>query len=414
MREVFCGVDWAEGHHDVALVDGDGQLLAKERISDDLVGFTRLLELMASFGDESDGRVPVAIETMQGLLVAALRAANVAVFPINPLSVARYRDRYSPSRAKSDAGDALVLANILRTDAAAHRRLPADSESAQAIRVLARAHQDAIWDRQQAANKLRSLLRQYFPAFLATFTDLTTMGANAVLTLAPTPQAAATLRPAAVAAALHKGGRRRGVPEEAKRIVAGLRAEQLRQPLAVEQAMGLQGSNYGLQLAQLTASINELEKGLAAAFEQHPDAAVITSFPGLGTVLGARLLGEIGDDRARFASARGLKAFAGTAPVTRASGARTSVTMRVVRNKRLNHAAYLWALPLLLHSPPARAHYDRRRAHGDSHTAASRNLVNRQLGMLYHCLATGELFDEAKAYPTRLDNAEPSPVTTSA
>jgi transposase len=389
-----------------------GQLLVKERIGDDATGFTRLMELMATFGDE--GLVPVAIETVQGLLVAALRAAGVELFPINPLSVARYRDRYSPSRAKSDAADALVLANILRTDSGSHRPLPADSEQAQAIRVLARAHQDAIWDRQQATNKLRSLLRQHFPAFLATFADLTTMGANVALALAPTPHAAATLRPATVAVALRKGGRRRAGPEEAKRIVAGLRAEQLRQPLAVEQAMGVQGSNYGLLLAQLTASINELEKRLTAAFAQHADAAIITSFPGLGSVLGARLLGEIGDDRARFASARGLKAFAGTAPVTRASGTRTSITMRVVRNKRLNHAAYLWALPLLLHSPPARAHYDRRRAHGDSHTAASRNLVNRQLGMLYHCLATGELFDEAKAYPTHLTDADPVPVTTSA
>lgn len=231
MSAVWCGIDWAERHHDVALVDDTGKVLAKERISDDAAGFSRLLELLAAHADQGLEQMPVAIETAQGLLVAALRAAGVRLFPINPLAVARYRDRYSPSRSKSDAGDALVLAKILRTDLEAHRPLPADSEQAQAIRVLARAQQDAVWDRQQTVNKLRSLLRQYYPAFLATFADLTTMGAGVVLTLAPTPQAAASLRAATVTAALRRGGRRRAVPQEAARIVAGLRAEQLRQPV---------------------------------------------------------------------------------------------------------------------------------------------------------------------------------------
>ena len=126
--------------------------------------------------------------------MAALRASDADLFSINPLAVSRYRDRYSPSRAKSDPGDAIVLANILRTDMDSHRRLPDDSDGAQAIRVLARVHKDAIWDRQQIVSKARSLLRQYFPAFLQTFEDLSTMGARTVLRLAPTP-AAAALRP---------------------------------------------------------------------------------------------------------------------------------------------------------------------------------------------------------------------------
>ena len=260
MSTVWCGIDWAEGHHDVALVDDAGKLLVMERISDDVAGFGRLLELLAAHADQGLEKMPVAIETAQGLLVAALRAAGVRLFPINPLAVARYRDRYSPSRSKSDAGDALVLANILRTDLDAHRPLSADTEQAQAIRVLARAQQDAVWDRQQTANKLRSLLRQYFPAFLATFAELTTMGVGVVLTLAPTPEAAARLRPAAVAAALRRGGRKRSVPEEAARIVASLRAEQLRQPLAVERAMGQQAATYARTLAAATMNIAELER----------------------------------------------------------------------------------------------------------------------------------------------------------
>ena len=137
---------------------------------------------------------------------------------------------------------------------------------------------------------------------------------------------------------------------------------------------------------------------MTAAFSAHPDAQIITSFPGLGSILGARLLGEMGDDPSRFQTARGLKAYAGTAPVTRASGTKTSVNVRVVRNRRLNHAAYLWALPLIRHSTDARAHYDRRRVKGDSHTAASRNLVNRHIGMLHHCLHTRQTYDPSKAF----------------
>ena len=398
MARVWCGIDWAERHHDVALVNDDGQILGKQRISDDVEGLRRLLEFLAPHvGDGVEG-FPVAIETAQGLLVAALRALGVALYPINPLSVARYRDRHSPSRAKSDAGDAVVLANILRTDLASHRPLPADTELAQTIRVLARAHQDAVWDRQQTANKLRSLLRQYCSSFLATFPDLTAMGARVVLELAPTPRAAAGLRRTSVAAALRRGGRRRGVNVEADRIVVGLRAEQLHQPLRVEAAMGHQAAAYARALTTAANNVAALETALTEAFDEHPDARIITSFPGLGAVLGARLLGEIGDDPDRFTTARGLKAFAGTAPVTRASGTKTSVTMRIVRNKRLNHAAYLWALPLILHAPEARAHYDRRRERGETHTAASRHLVNRHVGMLHHCLRTRQRYDAAKAY----------------
>lgn len=401
MSGLWCGIDWAERHHDVAVVDDTGQMVVKERISDDAAGFTRLVEMITELRTDGLRGLPIAIETAQGLLVAALRASEADLFTINPLAVSRYRDRYSPSRAKSDPGDAIVLANILRTDRDNHRRLPADSVDVQAIRVLARAHQDAIWDRQQIVSKARSLLRQYFPAFLQTFADLTTMGARAVLRLAPTPAAAATVRPSTVATALRRGGRRRGVDAEAQRIVAALRAHHLRQPRAVEAAMGQQALAYAKALVTVAENIASLEAALTAAFQDHPDAPILISFPGLGPVLGARILGEIGDDPECFETARGLKAYAGTAPVTRASGTKMHIGLRVVRNKRLNHAAYLWALPLILHCADARAHYDRRRHIGDSHTAASRNLANRYVGMLHHCLQTRQTYDPVKAFAHR-------------
>jgi transposase len=398
---VWCGIDWAEHHHDVALVDDNGELLAKQRITDDPEGFRALLELLATHGAVVTGEdaTPIAIETASGLLAAALIGAGFTLYAINPLAASRYRDRYAVSRAKSDPGDAFVLANILRTDRAQHRPVPADSELVQAIRVLARAQQDAVWDRQQAQNKLRSQLREYYPAALSTFADLSSPVAIEVLLLAPTPAAAARLRRSSLRAALVRAGRQRGVDAEVDRILAGLQSEQLRQSQPVEEAMGEQASAYLRQVKTAVDNADRLQVVMTERFEQHPDAELITSLPGLGVVLGARVLGELGDDRTRFADAKGVKAFAGTAPVTRSSGTKRVVSMRVVRNKRLGQASYLWAFSLLRQSPGARAHYDRRRDHGDSHAAALRNVGNRFIGILYHCLQTGQHYDETKAFP---------------
>ena len=142
--------------------------MAKKRISDDPAGFNVLTEMLAAAGDSSDDAIPIAIETPRGLLVAALRATGRPVFAINPLAVARYRERHTVAGAKSDHADAMTLANILRVDSHLHRRMPADSELAQAIAVLARAQQDAVWRRSKASNELRSMLREYYPAFLDT------------------------------------------------------------------------------------------------------------------------------------------------------------------------------------------------------------------------------------------------------
>lgn len=397
--QLWCGIDWAENHHDVSVVDEAGTQRARMRIEDTVAGFSQLMSMLAEQQRASARPITVAIETTKGLLPAALRAAGVPLIAINPLAVSRYRDRHSPSRAKSDAGDALVLANILRTDPHSHRPPPCDSELAQSIHVLARAHQDAVWDRMQIASKLRSVLRQYYPSFLAAFPDLASREARAILQLAPSPAQGQLARKSALTAALRRAGRTRGVPAAVAAIHTALRCEQLRQPPLVEAAMAGHATALLHALNTAVDSVACLEESLAAAFSQHPDAAIITSFPGLGTVLGARILAEIGDDRTRFTTARGLKAFAGTAPITRASGMKTIVTRRVVRNKRLGQAAYLWALPMIAHSPAAHAHFTARREHGDSYSAAARNLTNRGIGMLHHCLQTRQHYDETKAFP---------------
>ncbi|MFG2669162.1 IS110 family transposase [Streptomyces sp. NPDC048387] len=409
--DVFCGIDWAEGHHDVALVDDTGKLLAKCRIGDDLDGYRLLLDLLAEHGDTAETPIPVAIETSRGLLVATLRQSARQIFAVNPMAASRYRDRHGVSRKKSDPGDALMLANIIRTDMPMHRLLAADTDLAQAVAVLARAQQDAVWNRQQVCNQLRSLLREYFPAFLEAFKDkpggLARPDARRILAVAPTPALAAKLPIWRLTAMMKRAGRRRNIEADAERLQELFRREAPHQVPLVEDAMGKQARALLLQLDAACEAVADLGQATEEAFRAHPDAPIMLSFPGIGSQIGARILAETGDDRTRFATAGGLKAYAGAAPITRASGKRHYVGRRFVKNNRLNHVGHLWAFASLGGSAGADAHYRRRRTTGDWHMQALRHLFNRMLGQLHHCLLARVLFAEAIAFP-----AEPQPAGT--
>jgi transposase len=342
--------------------------------------------------------------------VAVLRETGRVIYPINPLAASRYRSRYAVSGAKSDATDAVLLANIIRTDPDTHRRLPADTELAQAIRVLARAQQDAVWARQQIGNQIRDLLKDFYPAALVAFAELPAGGlaradARTILAAAPTPAAAAKLTPVRLRKLLAKAGRRRDLDRDTQRLRQVFTDTYLHQPHTVENAMGIQLGALLRQFDAASAAADELAEAAIAHFEQHPDAAIITSFPGLGMLAGARVLAEIGDDRTRFADARGLKAFAGSAPITRASGKKTVVLHRHIKNRRLAAVGSIWALASLRASPGARRHYDTRRAGGDWNHQAQRHLFNKFLGQLHHCLQTRQLYDEHRAFPPPLQLA---------
>jgi transposase len=398
---VSCGIDWADDHHDVAFVDEQGTVVVAERVDHSAAGLARVLELLAEH-DPVDGRLEVAIETSKGLLVAGLRAAGRRVFAINPLAVSRYRDRYRSSRGKSDAFDAMVLANILRTDREAHRPLPADSLEVQTLRALTRAQQDAVEDRTALTNRVRALLKEFFPAALAAFERggkhrLVSASARTILAVAPTPTDARALSPRRLAALLRKAGRQRGIEAEAERLRELLGREHMHQPCAVEQALGVQLRGLIGQLDALAATLAELENHIERAFNDHRQASVVASFPGLGSVLGARMLAEIGDDPARFDDGRALKAFAGAAPVTRASGRSTFIHARRAKNDRLAAAGYVWALAAVRHDPDWEQRYRARRAAGDRHVTALRKLFNTMLGKLHHCLVTGQLYDPDRA-----------------
>jgi transposase len=396
---LFLGIDWGEAHHDLCLLDQDGKVLAARRIADGLSGIRELHTLVATH-TEDPGQVVVGIETDRGLLVGSLLEAGYQVYAVNPQVASRYRGRHGSSRAKSDRGDAKVLADLVRTDRHNHRPVAGDSQLVEAVKVLARAHQNMIWARQRHVNGLRSALREFYPGALAALgAQLAEPEALAVLELAPAPDQGRRLTRAAIRAALVGAGRRRNLQARVVAIHDGLSAPQLAAPAPVEAAYRVVvGALVGM-LRGCNAQVAALEQQLASQFTAHPDAAIVRSQPGLGVVLGARLLGEFGDDPDRYQTAKGRKAFAGTAPVTRSSGLRTVVAARAACNQRLVDACYLWAFAALTASPGARRCYDAHRARGATHHQALRALGNRLVGILHGCLTHRAAYQERVAWP---------------
>ncbi|MEM6110783.1 IS110 family transposase [Mycobacterium sp. 050272] len=397
---IFVGDDWAEDHHDVHLMDDSGMRLASRRLPEGLAGMGEFHQMLARHAGEPD-EVVIGIETERGLWVTALVAAGYQVYAINPMAAARYRDRHHVSGAKSDAGDAKLLADLVRTDRHNHRRIAGDTADAEAVKVLARAHQNLIWTRNQHTNALRSALREYYPAALEAFGDLHGRDALAILGRAPSPVEAAGLSLSKIRSALKAGGRQRNLDARALEIQTVLRADQLTAPATVTAAFAASTRAMIGIITEVNRQITDLETELATHFETHPDADIYRSLPGLGVILGARVLGEFGDDPNRYTDSKCRKNYAGTSPLTVASGRKRAVMARHVRNRRLYDAIDQWAFCAINNSPGARLFYDQRRAAGDLHHQALRALGNRLVGILHGCLRHRTHYDEHKAWAHR-------------
>lgn len=397
---IFVGNDWAEDHHDVYVMDQQGRKLAAKRLGEGIEGVSTFHALLAAHVEDPT-QVRIGIETDRGLWVNALVAAGYQVYAINPKAAARYRDRHHVSGAKSDASDAKMLADLVRTDAHNHRLVAGDSAQVEGIKVIARAHQNLVWSRARETNRLRNALREYYPAALAAFEDLDDRDALAVLGRAPDPTTGAGLTLSQIKAVLRAGGRRRYLDATAERIQDALRSEQLAAPAPVAAAYAASTKALVGLLVAYNTQIRDLEAQLGQSFEQHPDAAIYLSLPGLGDVLGARVLGEFGDEPERFADAKSRRNYAGTSPITKASGKKKVVLARYVRNKRLYDAIDQWAFCSLSTSPGARAYYDERRAADYEHHEALRALGNRWIAILHGCLKHRTPYNEHTAWAHR-------------
>lgn len=397
---IFVGDDWSEDHHDVHVMDETGRRLTSCRLREGLEGVRVFHEMVADQVDDPT-EVVVGIETDRGLWVDALTAVGYQVYAINPLAVSRYRDRHNLAGAKSDQGDAKVLADLVRTDRHNHRPVAGDSAEVESVKVLARAHQNLVWARTRHVNQLRNALREYYPAALEAFDDLDDRDTLAVLERAPSPDVGARLSVSQIRSVLKGGGRQRNLDQRAEEIRSALQSDQLAAPDPVAAAFSATTKATVGILKELNRQIDELEATLADRFRQHPDAVIYLSMPGLGDVLGARALGEFGDDPNRYADAKSRKNYAGTSPITVASGKKKAVLARHVRNRRLYDAIDQWAFCSLQASPGCRQFYDQRRDAGDLHHQALRALGNRLVGILHGCLKHQTPYDEHTAWAHR-------------
>jgi hypothetical protein len=400
---LFVGDDWAEDHHDVCLQDAAGRVLAARRLPEGVAGIARLHELVAGHLDGDDpGQVMLAIETDHGPWVRALVAAGYRVFGVNPKQAARHREVVAVSGKKDDTFDAAALADMVRTRRHQLRAVAADSDEAEAVKVAARVHQKLVWERTRHALRMRSALREYFPAALEAYAPLTLTGPDALelLAKAPDPAAAAKLTITQITAAL-KRARRHGVAGKAQQIQAALRGQHLGQPEIVTEAYAAGVAASAAVIAVLNEQIKKMEATVGSLFRRHPDAGVYLSQPGIGVITGARMLGEFGDEPGRYADAKARRNYAGTSPLTIASGKKKTVHARFIHNGHLVAATHDQAFTAISASPGARAYYDELRSREIDHTDALRRVANRLAGILHGCVKTGTVYDEHTAWGHR-------------
>jgi len=401
---LFIGDDWAEDHHDVEVQDEQGRVLRRARLPEGMAGITEFGELVGRFLSE-DGQaadVLVCTETDRGPWVNALIAAGYRVFCVDPKQAHRHREILSSSGAKSDKGDAHGLADMVRTRRHQLREAGGDSEIAEAVKVVARAHQTMIWERTRHMLRLRAALREYFPAILAVCDmvdlSLTSRPVLVLLGKAPTPELAAKLTARQILPML-KGYRNKDA--KAAQIQQILRGEHLGQPPVVTRAYAASVRSSVAVLMVIVEEITHLETEVKAHFGQHPDAEIILSQPGLGPILGARVLAEFGDAPGRYRSSKDRKNYAGTSPITRQSGKMRIVAPRYIHNNRLVDALQGQASCAILHDPDVRGYYDQLRARGTKHNAALRQVANRLVGVLHGCLNTRTRYDRNTAWAHR-------------
>jgi transposase len=404
---LFVGDDWAEDHHDLEVQDDQGRVLARKRVGEGVAGVVKFHELVAEFlgDDEGPDQVMVGIETDRGPWVQALTAAGYQVFGVNPKLAARHREVISMSGAKDDKTDAHTLADMVRTRRHQLQVTAPDSQLAEGVKVLTRAHQGLIQERTRHMLRLRSALRDYFPGALQAYQQgsLTLTGPDVLVLLAkaPTPAAAAKLTVAQITAALKAAGRRKDVNARAVAIQAALRTEQLGLPDLVAEAYALTIASTIALLQTLNAQIPALQNGVEAYFGRHPDIEIYRSLPGLGPILGARVLAEFGDAPGRYTDAKARKNYAGTSPITRQSGKQKTVHARFIHNDRLINALGLYASAATLHCPHVKTYYDQLRDRGLGHHAALRQVANRLVGILHGCLKTHTPYNPETAWAHR-------------
>ncbi|MGH3099061.1 MAG: IS110 family transposase, partial [Streptosporangiales bacterium] len=389
---MFVGIDWAATNHAVCVLNRDGRKVTAFAITHTAAGFADLARKLSKLGEAE--QVPVAIERPDGRLVDALLEAGHPVVPVKPNAIKTWREAEVLSGAKSDPGDAHVIADYLRVRI--HRLRPAAPPSPQtkALRTVVRTRGDLVDARVAATNQLAALLDSHWPGAKAIFANIESAIALAFLTRYPTAASAASLTEKRLAAFCTKQGYSGKKP--AAMLLARLRTAPAGtlDPITCEGVRAAVLAQVAVLIA-LNTAIKNLNRATAERMDTHPDAEVFQSFPRAGTINAAQILAEWGDAREAFDHPDAIAALAGITPVTKASGKHRGVSFRWACNKRLRLAITTFAANSRFNSPWAADIYDRARASGKDHPHATRILARAWLRVMWRCWQNATPYDPA-------------------
>lgn len=398
----YVGIDWADDHHDIYATDDSGQKLDSFRIAHSPEGFDSLLSRMQNLSPDKS-EILFDLETPKGLLISFLLEVGYTLSPINPMSVARYRERYKTSGLKTDQSGAMVLANILRTDRGLYRPLNPDTPFIRELRILTRDHQELINDRTRLSNKLTSCLKEYYPLALKLFSSVTQKITLRFLEKYPTPQQAQTLTRSRWKQFLQRNAYPH--PKRLEKLLRLIKSAWLEaDPLVVKTKSRLMLTLLG-QLNFLQSSIGQYEEEIVHLFNTHQDKDIFISLPGCGENLGPRLLAEFGDDREHYKDNNSVQCDGGTAPVTSRSGNYIHVRFRRACRKPLRNVLQDFSFCSINWCPWARQCYDSQRAKGKKHQEAVRALANKWVKIIFAMWQNKVPYNEAYHLQMKTEHA---------
>ena len=389
----YTGIDWAAETHAVCVMDPSGKVVARFTIAHSAEGLDKLIRKLAGLGDPAD--MPVAIERPSGALVDTLLEAGHPVVPVSPNAIKTWRESEVLSGAKSDPGDAEVIAEYLRLRQHRLRIATPYSDETRALRTVVRTRDDLVDLRVAAVNQLGALLEAHWPGGKAIFADLDSRIALEFLTRYPAAALAAHLDEAGIAAFCRQMGYSGKRP--ASVLLARLRAAPARNcgdalTAAVRDAV----LALVAVVKAVTAATRNLDKSVAARLGEHPDSEIFTSLPRSGQVNAAQMLAEWGDCRQAYDGPDSVAALAGVTPVTKESGKHRGVSFRWACNKRFRQAITTFA-DNSRHASPWAAHvYDQARASGKDHPHAIRILARAWIRVIWPCWINGIPYDPDK------------------
>jgi transposase len=396
-QSLFAGIDWGGSFHQLCVLDGQGTVLLQQRILHDVSGLTLLAERLGHFAVE----VRVAIERAEGLLVEFLQTLpEVTVFCVSPKISARARERYRLSASKSDTFDAFVLADTLRHEHRRWRPLSRPSALTSELQAVSRDRQRVLHAKVACESRLRAVLDTYHPAPLHLFSELDRDITLEFIRAYPTPDQARRVGPARMAGFCRRNSYSGRTDPQV--LVDRLKPHLLTASDGTTAGKSFAATLFAEELRMHTNHLRSFDRRIAELLDSHPDAPIFLSFPGIGPVVAATLISEMGEDRDRFPTLDMLLAETGLAPVTKASGRTRQVRFRYAANRRMRHAIDWWAFVAAREDPWSTTIYNASRARGQGKYRALRGLGARWTRIMWRCWTEHTPYDPARHHPPEL------------